>query len=87
MQKNDPLARWRRRNRAYRHIFSTPEGRLVLRDLHGFCMQPVPSADANDAVFAMGMQRVFRRVAALSGMTEEALVAFALNNEDIEHDD
>ncbi|MBO6782243.1 MAG: hypothetical protein JJ899_03080 [Alphaproteobacteria bacterium] len=84
---NDPLSRWRRRNRAYRTVFATPEGKRVLQDLHAFCMQPVPSADANDAVFAMGMQRVFRRVAALSAADEDALVAFALNNEEIGHDD
>ncbi len=87
MKVNESLVRFRRRNRAYREIFMTAEGRRVMRDLHQFCMQPVPSADANEAVFAMGMQRVFRRIAALSGMKDEALLALATTQEETDHDE
>lgn len=75
-----------RRNRAYRTVFDGPDGQRVLLDLFRFCMQPVPSADANEAVFAMGMQRVFRRIAALSGMSDEALLALTQPQEENEDD-
>ena len=81
------LTRLARRGRAYREVFATPAGQRVLDDLHRFCMQPVATADANEAVFAMGMQRVFRRIAALSGMREDALLELALTQEEIDDDE
>lgn len=61
---------WRLK-RDYRVVFATPEGRRVLGDLHRFCMLVAPTADANEAVFAMGMQRVFRRIASLARTGED----------------
>ncbi|MEP4379752.1 MAG: hypothetical protein ABJ215_01125 [Alphaproteobacteria bacterium] len=58
----------------YRVVFSTPEGKRVLRDLNRFCMYAAPTADANEAVFTMGMQRVFRRIAAMARADEDAML-------------
>ena len=63
-----------RLNRDYRLVFSSPEGRRVLRDLNRFCMYVAPTADANEAVFAMGMQRVFRRIAALARAGDDPML-------------
>lgn len=64
---------WRLK-RDYRVVFSSDEGRRVLRDLNRFCMYVAPTADANEAVFAMGMQRVFRRIAALARAGEDPML-------------
>lgn len=77
----------RRRHRDYRAVFRTEAGQRVLRDLHRFCVLAAPSADPNEAVFTMGMQRVFRRIVALSGTSDEALVNFALAQQEEENDD
>lgn len=65
---------WRLK-RDYRVVFSSDEGRRVLRDLNWFCMYVAPTADANEAVFAMGMQRVFRRIAALARTDEDVMLS------------
>lgn len=66
--------RLRARRRDYAAVFATQAGRRVLRDLFQFCMQPVPTADANEAVFAMGMQRVFRRIQAMTRLDTGELI-------------
>jgi len=78
---------WRLK-RDYRAVFSSDEGRRVLRDLNRFCMYVAPTADANEAVFAMGMQRVFRRIAALARAGEDVMLSdFQLGQEsDDDHD-
>ncbi len=48
-------------------------------------MQPVPTADANEAVFAMGMQRVFRRIQAMTRLDADTLIQ--LGDPDEETDD
>lgn len=63
---------WRLK-RDYREVFSSDEGRRVLRDLNRFCMYVAPTADPNEAVFAMGMQRVFRRIVAMSRADEDVM--------------
>lgn len=60
------VSRPARTRRAYRTAFATPDGRRVLRDLHRFCMETAPTADPHEAVFTMGMQRVWRRIAAMA---------------------
>jgi len=75
------------RHRDYRAIFETDAGHRVLRDLHRFCVLSTPSADPNEAVFTMGMQRVFRRVVALSGTRDETLVRFATSQHEDDYDD
>ncbi len=64
---------WRLK-RDYRAVFASEEGRRVLRDLSRFCMYVAPTADANEAVFAMGMQRVFRRIAAMARAGEDVML-------------
>lgn len=81
------MIRMRQRYRDYREVFSSEPGQRVLRDLHRFCVLATPSADPNDAVFAMGMQRVFRRIAALSGTSEDVLLALATSQLEDNHDD
>lgn len=75
------------RHRDYRAVFETEAGCRVLRDLHRFCVLSTPSADPNEAVFTMGMQRVFRRIIAFSGTSDEALVRFATSQYEDEYDD
>jgi len=75
----------RARRRDYAQTFATPAGRRVLRDLYRFCMHPVPTADPNEAVFAMGMQRVFRRIGAMMRLDADTLVD--LGHSDEETDD
>ena len=65
---------WRLK-RDYRVVFSSPEGRRVLRDLNRFCMYAAPTADANEAVFAMGMQLVFRRIASLARAGDDPMLS------------
>lgn len=77
----------RRRHRDYRAVFQTEPGQRVLRDLHRFCVLAAPSADPNEALFTMGMQRVFRRIVALSGTSDDVLVNFALSQQEDENDD
>lgn len=61
----------RRRRLAYRRTFDSDDGRAVLRDLHKFCMEATPTADPNEAVFVMGMQRVFRRIVNMAKLPED----------------
>lgn len=77
----------RRRNRDYREVFGTDAGQRVMRDLHRFCVLGTPSADPNEAVFTMGMQRVFRRITALSNTSEETLLALANSQMEDDNDD
>lgn len=74
------------RRRDYHTVFTTEEGRRVLRDLNRFCMYVAPTADANEAVFAMGMQRVFRRIASLAGVSDEALLSEFQLEQETDHD-
>lgn len=67
---------------AYAETFATPAGRRVLRDLHRFCMHATPTADPNEAVFAQGMQRVFRRIQAMTRLDADALLALSDPNEE-----
>ena len=66
-----------RARRDYAAIFATPAGRRVLRDLYLFCMQATPTADPHEAVFAQGMQRVFRRIQAMARLDADALIGLA----------
>lgn len=75
-----------RRRRDYRTVFATVEGRRVLRDLNRFCMYVAPTADPNEAVFAMGMQRVFRRIASLAGASDEAMITELQPEQETDHD-
>jgi len=84
---NRAMAILQRRHRDYRAVFETDAGQRVLRDLHRFCVLSAPSADPNEAVFTMGMQRVFRRIVALSGTSDDVLVKFALSQQEDENDD
>lgn len=61
----------RTRRRAYRRTFDTDDGRIVLKDLHKFCMQTNPTTDPNEAVFVQGLQRVFRRIAHFASVPED----------------
>lgn len=81
------MMRLRRRNRDYHAVFASEAGQRVLRDLHRFCVLTAPSTDPNEAVFTMGMQRVFRRITALSSTREEVLLALATSQLEDDHDD
>ena len=70
-------AAFRRTRRDYAETFSTPAGHRVLRDLYLFCMQTTPTADPHEAVFAQGMQRVFRRIQAMTRLDADALIDLA----------
>jgi hypothetical protein len=76
------LARGRARRRDYAETFATAAGRRVLRDLYLFCMQGTPTADPHEAVFAQGMQRVFRRIQAMTRLDAEALLDLSDRNEE-----
>jgi hypothetical protein len=82
---NIPLSRLAARRRAYADAFASDAGRRVLRDLHRFCMRPPPTADPHEAVFAMGMQRVYRRIEAMMRLDADA--AFRMTEPDEETDD
>lgn len=71
--------------RAYAETFATPAGRRVLRDLYLFCMQGTPTADPHEAVFAQGMQRVFRRIEAMNRLDADALMALTDSNEETDN--
>jgi hypothetical protein len=70
-------AGYRRTRRDYAETFATPAGRRVLRDLYLFCMQATPTADPHEAVFAQGMQRVFRRIQAMTRLDADAVLGLA----------
>lgn len=85
--KDNMISLLGRRHRDYRAVFETEPGRRVLRDLHRFCVLTTPSADPHEAVFSMGMQRVFRRIVALSSTSDDALVKFSTSQHEDEYDD
>lgn len=68
--------------RAYAETFASADGQRVLRDLYRFCMQGTPTADPHEAVFAQGMQRVFRRIQAMTRLDADALIALTDPNEE-----
>lgn len=84
---NRNLTGLRRDRRAYRETFESDAGRHVLADLHRFCMCATPTAEPNEAVFVMGMQRVFRRIAAMSGTDPAALQALFETSQEESDDD
>ena len=73
------------RRRDYAQTFGSLAGRRVLRDLYQFCMHAGPTADPNEALFAMGMQRVFRRIQAMMRLDADVLIH--LSDPDEEADD
>lgn len=75
----------RARRRAYAETFATPAGRRVLRDLYLFCMQSTPTAEPHEAVFAQGMQRVFRRIQAMSRLDTDAMLDLTDPNEETDN--
>ena len=64
----------------YRRTFSTPEGERVLKDLHRFCHETTTS-DPNEALYVMGMQRVYRRIASMMKLPPEDEIAFDTETE------
>lgn len=82
-----PAERLWRLRRDYRVVFASPEGQRVMRDLNRFCMYGTPSADANAAVFTMGMQRVFRRIAALARAGDDPMLNEIQTGQESDDDD
>ena len=76
------MARGRARRRDYAETFATGSGRRVLHDLYLFCMQGTPTADPHEAVFAQGMQRVFRRIQAMSRLDAGTLLELSDPNKE-----
>ncbi|WP_428247227.1 hypothetical protein [Ferrovibrio sp.] len=66
-----------RRTHAYRTLFASEDGQLVLRDLIAFSglhANPTAGSDTHATYFNLGMQRVVRRIAAFTNMSDAELL-------------
>lgn len=77
------------RRHAYRTVFKSDEGRLILADLLRFARYHDPVIVPGDPLstgFADGQRRIVTRIIKLTEMTEEQVLQMANQPEEVHHD-